>query len=236
MHSWLIERAYWISMIGWYHLAVFVLWLPIMAAVAFRRTQAGPDAPLPDRLKQFRTMAVMLVLYGGLSLLAARSHYLNLLPARLDSPAVSIAAGVAMYLVAVAFMRPRWRRAVEQRKRIVYLFMPQTSAERGWWIAISVLAGVSEEITWRGMQPILLTAMTGSVGMGVVGSALLFGLGHAPQGQKSAGIIAVFALGFHGLVWLSGSLYVAMAVHIVYDLTAGFTYAKLGRELGYQIA
>ena len=35
------------------------------------------------------------------------------------------------------------------------------------------------------------------------------------------------------LVWLAGSLYVAMAVHVVYDITAGITYGRLGRELGY---
>jgi membrane protease YdiL (CAAX protease family) len=50
-----------------------------------------------------------------------------------------------------------------------------------------------------------------------------------------ARVIIVFALGFHLLVWLSGSLYVAMAVHIIYDVTAGLNYAKLGKQLGYKI-
>ena len=56
------------------------------------------------------------------------------------------------------------------------------------------------------------------------------------QGWKSAAIIAVFALGFQTIVWLSGSLYVAMAVHVLYDITAGLTYGRLGRELGYSPA
>jgi hypothetical protein len=55
------------------------------------------------------------------------------------------------------------------------------------------------------------------------------------QGWRSAAVILVFALGFHALVWLSGSLYVAMAVHIAYDVTAGISYGRLGRELGYQL-
>ena len=46
-------------------------------------------------------------------------------------------------------------------------------------------------------------------------------------------VIAAFAFGFHALVWLSGTLYVAMAVHIAYDITAGIQYGKLGREFGY---
>jgi len=46
-------------------------------------------------------------------------------------------------------------------------------------------------------------------------------------------MILLFALGFHALVWLSGSLYVAMVVHIAYDIIAGLTYGRLGKELGY---
>jgi hypothetical protein len=53
------------------------------------------------------------------------------------------------------------------------------------------------------------------------------------QGWKSSAIIVFFALGFHALVWLSGSLYVAMVVHIAYDITAGLSYGRLGKEFGY---
>lgn len=52
------------------------------------------------------------------------------------------------------------------------------------------------------------------------------------QGWKSSAIIFFFAMGFHGLVWLSGSLYVAMIVHITYDIIAGLNYGRLGRQFG----
>ena len=35
------------------------------------------------------------------------------------------------------------------------------------------------------------------------------------------------------VVWLSGSLYVAMAAHVAYDVTAGIAYGRLARTLGY---
>lgn len=41
-------------------------------------------------------------------------------------------------------------------------------------------------------------------------------------------IITVFAFGFQALVWLTGSLYLAMAVHVAYDITTGLTYGRLG--------
>jgi membrane protease YdiL (CAAX protease family) len=130
-------------------------------------------------------------------------------------------------------MRPRWRRAVEERTRIVHLFMPETVKERAWWVLLSTLAGIGEEITWRGVQTALLAYMTGSFVAGAALSAISFGLAHSIQGWKSAALIAVFALGFQSVVWISGSLYVAMLVHALYDITAGFSYGKFGRELGY---
>jgi membrane protease YdiL (CAAX protease family) len=65
--------------------------------------------------------------------------------------------------------------------------------------------------------------------------AVTFGLTHIVQGWKSAAIVCLFALGFQTIVWLSGSLYLAMLVHIAYDVTAGLSYGRLGRELGYSL-
>jgi hypothetical protein len=41
----------------------------------------------------------------------------------------------------------------------------------------------------------------------------------------------VFALCFQLLVWLAGSLYVAMVVHVAYNITAGLAYCRFRREL-----
>ena len=111
--------------------------------------------------------------------------------------------------------------------------MPDTAQERAWWVLVSTLAGIGEEITWRGVQTALLAYLTGSFVAGAMLSATSFGVAHYMQGWKSAAIIAVFALGLQGVVWISGSLYIAMLVHVLYDITAGLTYGKLGRELGY---
>jgi membrane protease YdiL (CAAX protease family) len=111
--------------------------------------------------------------------------------------------------------------------------MPANAVERAWWIAVAVLAGISEEITWRGVQTALLSNLTGRLWIGAIICSISFGLGHMVQGWKSSAIIVFFALGFQALVWLSGSLYVAMAVHMAYDITAGLTYGRLGKEFGY---
>ena len=192
------------------------------------------DRPLPARRRHFIETIVTLWLMAALSLLAAWAQRIDLFPARLPDPA-GVAAGALMLTAAIAFMRPRWRRAVERRNRIVHLFMPRDRTERLLWVLVAASAGVCEEITWRGVQPTLLATLIGHPVLAAALVAVTFGIGHMVQGWRSASIIVVFAASFQAVVWLSGSLYVAMAVHVMYDVAAGITYGRLGEELGYPI-
>jgi membrane protease YdiL (CAAX protease family) len=225
--------VYEINPAGWFHLGYFGVVLPAVAVLQARKFAQARQA-LPNRVGHFRRTAVTLVLFGGLSLYIARSEWMELFP-RTMPPWRAVVAGVLVYVIAVVCMRPRWRKAVERLARVVYLFMPATMTERIWWIVVAVLAGVSEEITWRGVQAGLAYKLLGNFVLGALICALSFGLGHIIQGWKGAIVISAFAFVFHLLAWVSGSLYVAMAVHIIYDITAGLTYSKLGKELGYTI-
>jgi membrane protease YdiL (CAAX protease family) len=223
-----------VDLAGWYHLVVFGVLVPVLAWRSRRKIAAG--APLPPRIAHFKSTAAMLALFTLLSILVASVERIDLFPKDSAPSLLAIAAGVVMYAIAVAVMRPRWRRAVIEGRRVVSLFMPETAAERRWWVTVSLLAGFGEEVTWRGVQTALLYAVIVSYPDAALASALSFGLAHLLQGWKTADAIVVFALAFQGLVWLSGSLYVAIAVHAAYDLTAGWQYARFGKELGYRAA
>ena len=226
------ETVYWMAPIGWYHVVIFSVLVPVLAWKSRQRSLRA-DAPKPPLARFLRSGCVMLALFAMLSLLTAWKQDLDIWSPSIQRPLVSIPLAVGLYVLAVVLMRPRWRRAVERRLPHLRYFMPQTPEERRWWVAVSVCAGVSEEITWRGVQPPLLAFVTGSPLAGALLCAAFFGAAHAMQGLKSAMVIVVFALAFQLLVWTSGSLLLAMIVHAVYDVTAGFTYGRLGRELGY---
>ncbi len=220
---------------GWAHIVVYGLVLPFMVLRGRRAVLGSPGGPLPDRLRHFRRTTVELTYLSAGSLAVAMAERMRLFPKVLP-PWTAILAGVAAYGIAVLFMRPRWLRAVERNVRVAHLFMPSTAAERAWWVTVSLLAGLGEEITWRGVQTGLLATATGSYPIASLLSALSFGAVHMVQGWKSAGVIVVFGLAFQALVWVAGSLYVAMAVHVAFDLTVGSVYGRLGRELGYSPA
>jgi membrane protease YdiL (CAAX protease family) len=225
-------QATWLGLVGWLHLIVFGLLIPALVVRA-RRRMTGRKGPLPPRLVYFKGVAGELTMFGALSIGTAYVQRITLFPTGGTHILRGVLSGAVMYACAVAFMLPRWRRAVERRAPAVHFFAAENKTERPWWLVVSVLAGVSEEITWRGVQTALLVPLTGSYAGAALGSALSFGAAHMMQGWKSSAIIVAFGLGFQVVVWASGSLYVAMVVHTAYDVTAGLTYGRLVRELGY---
>lgn len=113
-------------------------------------------------------------------------------------------------------------------------FMPRNSGEMRHFSAISVTAGVCEEIVYRGYL-IWYAAQftgegTGGLLMAVALTSLVFGLGHIYQGV--GGAIQIFAAGLFlgGIYILSGSLWVPMAAHAIIDIVAGLYTVRLHRD------
>ena len=146
---------------------------------------------------------------------------------------LSIVMTAVFLVVTVLLMIPRWKRNVAARERKVYLFMPSGVTEKSLWVMISIAAGIGEEITYRGVMWGLLTRMTGSLWIAALIASAIFALSHYMQGWTSVAAILGFALVFHALVWLTGSLIPAMVLHALYDMTAGMVYSYFGVRLGY---
>jgi membrane protease YdiL (CAAX protease family) len=187
-------------------------------------------AEIPLALR-FYAMLLPQVLLGALAIVTGFVEDVELFPRHL--PALSSwFAGGAFLAVSLVLVRPHWRRSVVEHKSTWRLFAPATRRERNMWVALSLSAGIGEELVWRGVLPALIAAVTGNFAIGIGLSIVSFALAHAIQGLRSVLAIAAIAGVFHILVFVSGSLYVAMIVHFVYDVIAGFTYARFARELG----
>jgi len=214
---------------GWLHLLIFGALIPF---AAWRSRARIETRPLPPKKPYFTSVVLQQLVFGLISLVVARTLLLQpLAPYR---PTLShVAAGAAILAGVVLFMRPRWRRKVQSRDRRVYLVTPVDAQDHALWAMISLSAGILEEITYRGVLFWILMQLTGSPISGALLSAVAFGIGHAVQGWKSVLVATLFALGFQGVVAWTGTLYVAMAIHVVYDVIAGFSYGYFAKKLGY---
>lgn len=188
-------------------------------------------APLPPRVSFYASAIVQHLVLGGLAVAVAAAIGLDWL-GRPAPTGGDVALGLAVLGVAVGALAPYARNRVIRRDRGVYLVAPRTGGERALWVVISLLAGIGEEIAYRGVLVAIVAAWAG-LPVGVAVAAVAFALAHLAQGWRATPIVLGFALAFHGLVLVTGSLWVAMAVHAAYDLVAGFAYGWLAGRYDY---
>jgi membrane protease YdiL (CAAX protease family) len=212
-------------------LVAFGVLLPYLA---FRSARQVATHPLPPKKRFFTSVIVQLVIFGVIATLIGSLERIELFPPRSPS-AAAWGLGAFVLIVLVALMRPVWRRRVLERSRRIWLFMPRDATERSLWLTSSIAAGISEELVYRGVLTTLLARMTGSLIAAALVSAAIFAVSHYMQGWKSMAIILAMALLFQSLAWSSGSLYVPMAVHALYDIAAGLHYGHFGRVHGYPL-
>lgn len=216
-----------VGAVGLYWLFIFGVVLPYAAIRSNRKIKAGMQ--LPPKRRYFISVFVQQFFLLGLSLYAASAEYVPLFRPW-DLRLRDVALGVLFLVSAIVMMYPRWKKSVEKGSPKLYFFTPRNSVERALWIAVSAAAGFGEEISYRGVMFILVERLVHSGIAAALISAIIFGISHMLQGWKSALIIVFFALGFHALVHITGSLYIAMVVHFAYDVTAGLTYGRMVRE------
>lgn len=151
-------------------------------------------------------------------------------------PGARTVAGVALTLAGLGFVLWQWRtvsrgteevlRQLRSQMASVAEMMPRTDLEYRWFRAVSVTAGICEEILFRGFvtwylghwMPLWLAAVIGAVG---------FGLAHAYQGMT--GIIKTGVTGLlMGLLFVaSGSLLWPIILHVAVDLQGGAMARKV---------
>ncbi len=149
-------------------------------------------------------------------------------PARLGA---GLAAAVLVVILlrlqnAAVLSREKARRAVRQKLEYAEPLLPHAPAERALFRALSVSAGICEEILFRGFLLWMAAAWAGPVA-GVILSSLLFGLGHIYLGFAQVPKTAILGVILACLVMGCGSLWPAMLIHAAVDWHSG--------DLGYSI-
>jgi membrane protease YdiL (CAAX protease family) len=98
--------------------------------------------------------------------------------------------------------------------------LPTTSRGRWGWSALALTAGVTEEITFRGLVLLTVAVLLPDADprVVVVVAAVLFGLAHAYQGRLGMLATGLVGAALAGLYLGTGSLLVPMVLHVLVDL------------------
>jgi len=97
---------------------------------------------------------------------------------------------------------------------------PRTTDEHRMFTVLSVTAGLCEEFLYRGFALWYFTSLAGPV-VGFALAAVLFGLGHLYLGRMHVVRVAIVGAVFGLLVIGTGSLWLAIVLHIAMDLIGG---------------
>jgi membrane protease YdiL (CAAX protease family) len=125
---------------------------------------------------------------------------------------------------ALSFILPPFRKVIQEQMAGAAQLLPINGRERWLFAAVSMTAGVCEELLYRGFGIFYLTILFPWLPVPVILAAagLLFGLGHAYQGKKAILITALVGTAFAVLYWVSGSLLPGMILHALIDLRTLF--------------
>ena len=103
----------------------------------------------------------------------------------------------------------------------IQILLPQGVAEKVLWIAVSVSAGICEELAFRGYFQRQFAALAHSRWIALFAQAALFGISHGYQGIEACARIAVFGLLFGAMAMWRNSLRPGMVAHAWGDVASG---------------
>jgi membrane protease YdiL (CAAX protease family) len=144
------------------------------------------------------------------------------------------AIGALVMLARAAVHSEQGRRRTSESIASVRSFVPRTATEKRWFDAMSVTAGIEEELVYRGFLFAYFAAWLPSMPAAaiILLAGLVFGLGHLYQG--AAGVVKTGTLGvlFGVVYWMTGSLWAPMLLHVVVDLSSGWITRKIVADGG----
>lgn len=198
---------------------VFVLiFIPAMGVVGYFRMRSGK--PLRPKRQRYRSVIVVQAFILVVTLSAARQEGIQLLGRRWGNPLIWLFAAAYMVFLTLRLRRV-WSKLSTERLEKARRLLPDDHSLMRLWVGVAAMAGISEECAYRGLAYRLLVSMGLTAWLAVLVCVVAFAIGHMTQGWRGVLGTFVLALVFHALVFATRSLYLAIAVHAVYNLIVG---------------
>ena len=212
------------TLVAWLFVLCVGVLTPFMGWRSSRQVKGR--AELPPRASLYASAAVFQGALFAFAWITAHQQGIELFPV----PEIHLSdAAIGVAWVAVKWLRFRFvlrRPEAMRRRRLLRHLAPRSPGELAGYIGLVSAAAVAEEAAYRGVLFQLGLLLTGSFWVAGLASALVFGLGHLPQGRRGAVVAGVLGFGNQVIVLLTGSLWVVIASHFAYDVLAGLAAGR----------
>jgi uncharacterized protein len=220
--AWFLSPGlHWLAR-GW--VAFLLAGMPLLTV--WQARELHDVASLPRRAAYASSMASLWVLAG---LTAAAAWGGGMTPsdlgfARLSLPLLLVWTG-GLTLAGIVVIAVFWLAGFRETP-LVRELIPVSASDRGWFVALSATAGITEEVVFRGFLIHALVVATGSPVLAVVLSSGVFGVVHAYQQPVGALRATVLGICLALPLVIHGSIYPAILAHAAIDVAAGLWLAR----------
>jgi membrane protease YdiL (CAAX protease family) len=233
-----IEPQIWHVIVAAIVVAVLPLWTALVAVPRVRKLSADEQDQLRPRIyveAMVLQWALALIALSPVLFRGAQLEQLGLVITPDKWPRVLMGGALAALLLAGFWWQRELLLTREAGRQVAYealsglaWLLPRGNRQRRLWVAVSAHAGIGEELFYRGF---LLAALNWYLPFwaAALAATAIFGLGHMYQGVK--GVIGTAAVGavMLALYAFTGSLWVSILLHAVYDIQGG----EFGRRVLY---
>lgn len=128
-----------------------------------------------------------------------------------------------------------WKNASLEYKRKIRYFCPHTIKERLFYVPTALITALSEEVVYRAVFFGLFYQAIGNYWIAGVASAVLFSINHLRWSTSAVTTAFFVGLGLQYLVFISGGLYLPIAVHFIHNLINGIIFGRVTKAKHTQL-
>ncbi len=225
----------------------FALILLLLAAAVpwlgwrrIRQLMHAPETSKTDRIRLYVSTMASQWLAAALLLWRTYAHGISADQLGIAIPNAALAAATSIVLAALILanqlfsLRQLTAHPAEVKgvlPQVALRIFPRDSSERAIFVVLVATVAICEELIYRGFVQRVFEDWSGGIILaGILGSAVLFSLGHIYQGKRGCITTCIVGMLFSGIRAWTGSLLPCVVAHFIADLTVGMLAPSRLRE------
>ena len=208
------------------HTVRFVLIVCAIAALGILQTHRTAPSTAVSHIPLYASLAILQLLFVWFVRLGVRAYgrsILDLLGKRWRSSldvGRDFALAAALIAILLGFSKLVQHFLGPSSAKVAFL-LPHGPLESVLWLGVAAIAGISEEIVYRGYLQPQLRALSGNLALAIGLQAIIFAIGHLYQGWKPAIITGIYGMAFGILAAWRKSIIPGMIAHSIIDIIGG---------------